>query len=180
MIDTENDLKADIVMPPAPIRALRIYPHVDVTLTYQNFGSAWLCILRGKTEDIHQVFNAFWNFGATNGEYQFFDHAQTVATFWSDADSLAQCFYRMIQFSAKHQSDGRKANLQLAQACMNTLRGNCHEAFLDFDSMIFMGEVYATGTISAERPDDSFKDAVIIQGHKDKESDKKDLTVETE
>jgi hypothetical protein len=73
---------------------MKLYNNLLVTITYQNFGSTWTLILRGKTEDIELAANGLYNLGATNGDCEFYDHAQTVGIVWTDEISLRQFFFR--------------------------------------------------------------------------------------
>jgi len=156
----------DMGIHPDTMASMKVYSHIDVDMSYQNFGSAWCCILRGSTENINLVFNAFYNWGATNGDIQFYDHVQTVAVFWTDEQSLARCFYRMRINSPKYRHLGKQANWAHVHACMNELR-NHHEPFLNFADM-YVADTYHVGTITAERPDNDMKDAIIANAHKDK------------
>ena len=156
-------------IPKAP-RGILPYQTIDVTLTYQNFGSTWLCILRGKTEDIDLVFNGLFNFRATNGEYQFHDHVQTVAVFWSDRRALRRFFFNRYFFSRSVGGATRqlvRESMKYSHNQIQALRDNGHEFFMDFSKQ-FMPQVHAMGTISAERPDADFKDAVLDYAFKDK------------
>jgi hypothetical protein len=72
---------------------MRLYKNIAVDFTIQNFGTAWLGILRGKTEDIEIVFNGFFNFCATSGKLEYKDHCQTIATFWTNKRKMKRYFY---------------------------------------------------------------------------------------
>jgi hypothetical protein len=150
---------------------MKVYPSLDVDLTYQNFGSTWLCILRGKTEDIDLVFNGLYNLGATNGDYQFFDHAKTVATFWSDRKGLLRFLFNQAFLPIRC---GNKGVGKIVRRCMRQaqkrileLRTTGHEVFLDFENK-FELTVHGIGKVTAERPDSDFKDAVMSNAFKDR------------
>ena len=156
-----------------PERGVQLYPDFDVRLTYQNFGSTWLCILRGESANIERVFNGLYNYRATNGDYSFFDHAETVATFWSDYRSLRRFFFNRYWFP---RSDNLPffRRVKLAKEAMRyalnqiaELRANGHEFFMDF-SVKFEPVVHTMGTTNAENPDADFKDAVLTHAFKDK------------
>lgn len=160
MIETEDTQTILVIPPPLP-RALRIYEALDVKLSYQNFGSAWLCVLRGKTEDIELVFNGLFNWGATNGECYFVDHSQTVATFWSSEEQLTRFFYNIYSVSSSTRYKGRKANLLASSNKIAALKESCHEIFLRFDDGVpeIFAEGHSLGHLTAEKPDDDFRDA---------------------
>lgn len=132
-------------------------------------------ILKGNTEEIDLAFNGLFNLGATNGSYEFRDHLQTVAVFWSDETSMQrfffnQCFLpRCTTRKKKEKTDGAYplatsfSNSQMAQ-----LR-QCHEFFLDFNNR-FVPDTYTNGKISAERLDTDMKDAILNHAYADKQS----------
>ena len=159
-----------------PERGVVIYPSVDVRLTYQNFGSTWLCILRGSSENIDLVFNGLYNWKGTNGDYQFHDHVQTVAVFWSDRRALRRFFFNRYFVP---RSDGGKRKrctnqgrlirnaMRYAHSQIQALRDNGHEFFMDH-SRQYMPQVHGMGQINAERPDSDFKDSVLGYAFADK------------
>jgi hypothetical protein len=150
-------------------RGIRPYPNLDVVLTYQNFGSAWLCVLRGNTENIDLVFNGLFNLCATNGDYQFFDHLQTVAVFWSDRKAMRRFFFNQTYlYESQPCLRAAKRAMRKALDMILKLRANGHEFFMDFSNQ-FVAEIYATGQMTAERPDSDFKDAVLSNAFKDRD-----------
>ena len=44
------------------VKGIRVYEHINVDLTYQNFGSSYLFILRGSAACIDLVFNGLYKF----------------------------------------------------------------------------------------------------------------------
>jgi hypothetical protein len=154
---------------PEPVEGMRVYSNIPVELTYQNFGSTWLCVLRGKSEDIDLVFNGLFNLCASNGDYQFFDHTQTVAVFWSDRKNMLRFFFNQFfgprcnpEFTSLWKGQGKlvREAMRYAKSKVQDLRDNCHEQFVDFTNT-FLPQIHAMGQISAERPDSDFKDAVL-------------------
>lgn len=163
------------VEPKSKPHTMRVYQNTPVTMTYQNFGSTWLCILRGKATDIDDVFNGLFNYRGTNGEYQFFDHAQTVALFWSDRKAMRRFFFNQYFFP---KSDGNyglskrqlvKSALRYAYKKLDELAKHCHESFMDFTSQ-YEPTVHGIGRISDARPDNDFKDAVLSHAFANKNS----------
>lgn len=141
-------------------------------MTYQNFGSSYLCILRGKTEDIELVFNGLFNFGATNGGLDYYDHSKTVAVFWSDYKSLRKFFFNRRFIPQSDEPSGR-----IIRACMHEAQDNMillsenHEFFMRFADS-YMPETHDVGSISAERPDHDMKDAIISHAYRDRTGEK--------
>lgn len=155
---------------------MRIYQSYDVKLTYQNQGSTWLGILRGKSEDIDIVFNGLFNLEATNGDYQFQDHLKTVATFWTNSEHLHRFFFNMrfnpVAFGKtcakrpEHKHPAYRHCMRFADDRIQELRDTAHEFFCDFQRKI-MPDFHSTGQVKAERPDVDFKDSVLIHAHQD-------------
>jgi hypothetical protein len=156
---------------------MRVYPDIDVELTYQNFGSSWLVILRGSTENIERVFLGLWNLGATQGELEYKDHLQTVARFWSDEKNMRRFFMNQIDIPLctvphkKKETDRvYKTACIVADAKMKVLRETSHEFFLNH-RLTSPGDVYDMGVVCAEKPDVDMKDAIINNAYRDKEHD---------
>lgn len=152
---------------------IKVYPKIDVDLSYQNFGSAWLCILRGSTENIESVYNGLYNFCATNGKEPSYRNAsQTCAVFWSDKKSLRRFFFNqhfIPRFDVDKICDGKtiRAAMRHAKECIKALRETGHEFFIDF-SHTFELDAYSVGQVKAEKPDSDFRDAVLTHAFKDK------------
>jgi hypothetical protein len=147
---------------------MRLYQNLDVNLTYQNFGSTWALVLRGKTEDIEQAANGLYNWGATNGDCEFYDHAQTVGVIWTDKPSLQKFFENVIEQQLFNEDKPMHAGVKTeAEARIQEMQ-SCHENFFDFANR-FVPETYGTGTMTAERPDADMKDAILQNAFADKE-----------
>ena len=159
---------------------VRPYHGLNTALTYQNFGSVWLCILRGKPEDIELAFNGLFNLCGTNGtviangkedtagelEFDNRDDISGVATFWTSRNALRRFFFNRYFMSrcaddptVKQGALVRRA-MRYALARLAKLRKWGHEAFLDY-SQVYDAAEHAFGQVSAERPDSDFKDAVL-------------------
>ena len=156
---------------------MKLHSTLNVELTYQNFGSAWLGVLRGTTEAINQAFNGLYNFCATNGECQFQDHAQCIATFWTDRKAMRRYFfnrYNIQRYVGRDDINNGKlarASMRYAHEQMNLLTGKCHEPYLNFDKQGKDVDLYSCGgKISAERPDTDMKDAILLHAFAIQES----------
>jgi len=154
-------------------RGLRLYPNVDVVLTYQNFGSSWLGILRGSSDNIELVFNGLFNLCATNGDVSYQDHAKCVAVFWSDRRGMRRFFFNQhfLPRFKLGESNGqlKRQAMRYAHTQLEALTNFGHESFMDFDNQ-FTLEPYSCGSITAERPDEDMKDAILAHAFTEKES----------
>ena len=169
-IDEDSDIDLTIPLKAPEKRFIRPHRNLRVTMNYQNFGvETWLAILRGSPEQIELAFNAMYNWGATNGEMQYFDHSQTVAIFWTSEEKLLRCFYNQFRFSPHTAHYGKNHNAQAAIDVVQKLREVGHEPFMNFAN-VFDTDDYSTGTISAERPDNDFKDNVLAHAFHDGEN----------
>jgi len=142
---------------------MQLYPTNKVTIAFQNYGSVWLMVLRGKEEEILLVFNGLWNLKATSGELEFTDHNRSIAKFWSSEKRMYQFFFN------RHflQWDSEKHAHVYARMQMDVLRQQ---------SMVFqpqrgfpLSDAFSMGSASAERPDLDFKTAVLEHAHKEKD-----------
>lgn len=163
------------------LRGLVLFPSRPVELSYQNFGSTLLCILRGSTENVEAAFNGFHNLSGTNGEMQWFDHAQTVGIFWSNWRGLRRFFFNLyflrhigqVNHSVKsqayriHRRRLVRQSMKFALQQLSTLRENYHETIMRFADRIDTDN-YSCGTMTAERPDYDGKDLILINAHTDK------------
>jgi hypothetical protein len=153
---------------------MKLYPTVDVDFNYQNFGSAWLGILRGATENIELVFNGLYNLCATNGTHQFQDHLQCVSIFWTDKRAMRRFFfnrYYLPRFTSRFDVNNGKLVRQAmrhAHEQLAILSQDSHETYLRFNRS--MPETYSSGTICAERPDNDMKDAILANAFKEKDT----------
>lgn len=156
--------------------SMKLCPTVDVQMSYQNFGSAWLGILRGPTEAIKLVFNGLFNYRATNGECDFQDHLEMIATFWTDRRAMRRFFFNQYYMPRcmgnRGRGQGKLARMAMRYAWAQLANmSSCHEQYLDFANH-FMPETYGQGIVSAERPDADMKDAILANAFTEKDSAK--------
>lgn len=161
---------------------MKLYANLDVNLTYQNYGSTWALTMRGKTEHIEQAVNGLFNWGATNGDCEYYDHTQTVAVIWTDEPSMRRFFYLQalrkmvssIEYVRTHTAEnrilGKLAGKRISEIAhvqaerrIRALRHR-HEKFFNFTKS-YMPETHGTGQITAERPDLDMKDSILINAH---------------
>jgi len=156
---------------------MRPYKDIPVTITYQNFGSSWLCGLRGKVADIEKVYNGLF-YRATEGklEYQFDTSpaGEALALFWTSEKGMFYFFYRSIlNVRLNHDGEdlGAKGNSfenHYAKMMVARLKKE-RDTFLTFDKRRAAGpHMYGQGTIAAERPDADFKDKVLEYAFSDR------------
>lgn len=161
---------------------MRIYESVDCEATRQSFGSLWLVVLRGTEEAINSVFNGVYNWGGCNGELDWHNQERNIATFWTTPQRLVWCFAHMsvMRLADSNIGKGKKygawplaceeANLKLESLAQ------CQETFLTFDTAE-ASHVYTLGSISAERPDEDWRDAIVFNAFKDR-SERKSVDLE--
>ena len=153
---------------------MQLYAALPIWFTYQNFGSAWLGILRGPTESIQEAFNGLYNLAATNGEFEFGDHLETIGVFWTEWRQMRRYFfnrYYMPRCDGNTKGQGKLARsaMRYALAQLDLLAESCHESYLVFEDKS-MPETYGSGMICAERPDSDMKDAILANAFQEKES----------
>ena len=149
---------------------MKLHSDLDVNFTYQNFGSAWLGILRGSTENIELAFNSLFNLCATNGSKEYQDHLELIATFWTDKHAMRRYFfnrYYMPRYNGAKDGKLARAAMRHAWAKLEQLSATSHESYLSFDRNV--AEAFGMGSITAERPDTDFKDAVLDNAFKTKD-----------
>jgi hypothetical protein len=153
---------------------MKLYPSLDVRLSYQNFGSSWLCILRGPTEQIHQAFNGLFNYRATNGECEFQDHLELVAIFWTDRRAMRRFFFNQFFMPRCMGNSGRGmgklSRMAMRHAWSQLARMSAHHEMYWSSAAAFMPETYGNGMITAERPDADMKDAILASAFQEKET----------
>lgn len=156
------------------IGSMKFIHNLDVDLHYQNFGSAWLGIMRGPTEQIELAFNSLFNYCATNGRLEYQDHTQTVATFWTSPTQMLRYFVNRwliprglgsyLESNPKHF----RTACWYANGFLNQLKVN-HEVFQEHN--IEDLHYYTCGVAKAEKPDVDMKDAILVHAFTDKEID---------
>ena len=137
---------------------MKIY---NTEVSYQNFGTSWLIILKGAEKDIEESYNSFYNFCASGIEpnLDWRDGAKTVATFWSNETRMKDYFKNIFEICREGLETETVAFVDKNLAELR----NSPESFWDFRKH-YMPDVHETGTIKAERPDNDFKDLVILNG----------------
>lgn len=148
---------------------MKIYRNLDVNLTYQNFGSTWALIMRGKTESIEAATNGLFNWKATSGDVEFHDLAETVGVIWTNEDSMEHFFFcqaenhLLNQIDCEPNSDMEKRIKKVASS-ISTRKMKClreyHENFFNFSGS-HAPETYGNGKLTAERPDVDMKDSIV-------------------
>lgn len=153
---------------------MKLYPNITANLTYQDYGTSWLLVLRGKKLDIELLFNALYNFGAVEKSAIEFNETEDEVTVWSNEDKTWNCFYYVFLnrlLNRGHKDCVFTEDVALAQA---------QEAFTDFlenhresrtlyryNKPKFV-DTYDFGKLTAERPDADMKDAILSHAFHDK------------
>lgn len=134
----------------------------DVTVVYQDYGTAILFFIQGKTEqDAYGKWLSLYNWGATSSEANFV--APNTIACWSTARKFQRYLFN-IHLNRIVQN--RPANVKgvMDDAVLATARAKeefeatARESFRSVNSQILPFEM---GEISAEEPDDDFASAVL-------------------
>lgn len=146
------------------------YPSLTVSLTVQKYGSKWLGILRGLKDDIDLTFNGLFNFGASNGEYQFASSAEDVAIFWTSQGQMRKFWRNKFYFAnadkCHDESQLEKESEAYANAQMGLLE-SAQEVFQQYKKESAEISFFGSGTTSAEKPDEDMKDAILSRAFAD-------------
>jgi hypothetical protein len=152
---------------------MKLYKNMEVELAYQNVGGKWVGLLMGAHEEIELAFNSLFNHGATNGALQYLNAEQTSGYFWTTATKMIRYFERKYEFLPEtnqiYETDPVRCKQEskvYSIACMAQLSASqtvVENLFPEFD-----GEPMEMGTISAEKPDEDFKDKVLFHSLGDK------------
>lgn len=157
------------------IAGMKVYNSVDANLTYQNFGSSWLGILRGTSEQIRLTCNGLYNLRATSGRETYHNEERTLATFWTSEKAMRRFFYNQLYLPREmgnHELDSlRKECDSHAQAQIEALSLE-NEEFMVFEKN-FSPTIFGNGTIVAERSDHDMKDAILSNAFSEKDFTKK-------
>jgi hypothetical protein len=159
---------------PDSLGGMKIYDTLDVQLTYQNFGSAWLGILRGIPDQIRLTCNGLFNLMATNGREEYHNEEETIATFWTSEEQMNQFFYNKHYLPREMGHTDVQALKAEARQFANDMVASMepyHEEFMTFESNP-TPITFGSGTITAERPDSDMKDAILSHAFTEKTSEK--------
>lgn len=135
-------------------------------ISYQNCGSSCLVFIKGDNKlEVEQRFYSFWNWKATNGELDWF--SDTHAKFWSSKERMLKYFENicLMELIDNHPNDfkGKKAGAmpEARRRALERFEALEEEKFpVLFGSSI---ELHSFGVVSAERPDEDWRDLVTTQ-----------------
>lgn len=154
---------------------LKLYPNTNATLAIQNYGSGCLMVLRGGKNEINLLFNALFNLRAVDNTRLDFNEMEDEATCWTTEKKVEKFF---VNFSLHrllnrgHTCDGLTRGVAEKQG--KDLFQNFYDNHRESRSLYHYGspannDFYSLGKITAERPDNDFKDKVLGYAFKDKE-----------
>lgn len=153
---------------------MKLYPNLNATLTYQDYGSSWLLVMRGSKQDINLLFNAIYNFGAVEKSSPEFNDTEDVATVWSNEDKTWNFFYylhlnRFLNRGHKDCVFTEDVALADAQKAFDIFVETAREPRMLYKNSkpVFLDN-YSVGKIKAENPDADMKDAIISNAFNDK------------
>lgn len=148
---------------------------MDVSLNFQNFGSAWLGVLRGIPAHIELVCNGLFNLRGTNGRVEYHSEDKTIATFWTSENAMRRFFYNqhyLPREMGNHELPILREESQLFAEAQLAEMLNHHEEFMTLESSA-PAVTFGNGTITAERPDNDMKDAILSHAFTEKDSPKR-------
>lgn len=156
---------------------MKIHKTLSVDFGIQNFGTAWLGILRGPTEQIELAFNGFYNYRATEGKLEYQDGCQTIATFWTSKKKMRRYFinrYYIPAFDVDNRKSAAKTAWEARRWAIEqmSLLSNSQEAFINYNKQI-EPDTYSCGIISAEKPDLSLKEYLVLESFKTSPQEKR-------
>ena len=142
----------------------------NIKLAYQNYGSSILIFIQGVTqEDAHGKYLSLWNWNATSSDENYV--ADNVIAVWSTIEKLMEYFYsiRLMQLS---NADDAKPAMSKDERKLNGMKRDKEARLLaaadfaevateSYRSVNSNYVEYSMGTITAEKPDDDFKDCVL-------------------
>ncbi len=132
----------------------------------QDFGTSWSIIMRGPKQEIAWVHNAMFNWGATNDGHFNWNIAETEASFFTTKDRMTKFFKGFWENRLWHENKLADEAAALAKASVEDLFVNHRESRHQYKASTYEDNAYRVGKITAERPDSSFKDAVIESAFK--------------
>jgi len=140
---------------------------MKVTLTYQNYGTSILIFIQGESlEDAKGQWLSLYNWGATSTEPR--NVAKNVIACWSTLEKLR---HYLFVINEHRLLSNRPANMG-DEELKATAKYKAASDFANIEAEAFRSvnsnfEVYEMGTISAEKPDDDFKDSVMKYAFRD-------------
>lgn len=153
---------------------MKIYNNINATFTMQDYGSAWLIIMRGTQQEIEWLFNGFFNHGAVDTSEIKWNDLDDTALFWTNKEKMGKFFWNLAlhrklnQGHADNKSTSNAAYL-IGESMLKDLYNNHRES----RNMYHYGSEnyyqYNIGKISAESPDLDMKDAIINHAYAEKE-----------
>jgi hypothetical protein len=166
---------------------MKIY---NTDVSYQSLGENLLIILRGNEKDIEETYNGFYNFGATadrprrkdswdeDSHLEYGTHNRDVATFMSSVSGMHRYFKNRVwhkdwenwRKSLKGKKGGiteqdeKDFDLTCKVKADDLLGEFVHSRETFYNPAAKDSSVHFYGladSITAERPDDDFRDAIL-------------------
>jgi hypothetical protein len=144
-------------------------------MAMQDYGSGSLMVLRGKKQEINLIFNALFNFGAVDNSELNFNETEDTATCWTNKQKIRKfftnfCLNRLL--NRGHKDD--KFTASVAEEEGGKIYQDFYNNHRESRTLYHYGssasnDFYSLGKMSAERPDNDFKDKVLGFAFKDKE-----------
>lgn len=145
---------------------MKLFKSLNADIKVVDFGTSWSIVMRGSKQEIDYIFNAMFNYGATNNAHYNFNDAETEASFFTTKDRMTKFFKGFWENRLWHENKLADEAAALAQASVEDLFVNHREPRQQYRQTTYEDNAYRVGKITAERPDSSFKDAVIESAFK--------------
>lgn len=149
---------------------MKLYNSITAETFVQDFGNSWLIVMQGPRNEVELLFNGFFNFGATDDpNYIWDDVSELGGTFFTTKERMTKFFEGYLENRYCNAGKSQEESIALAQkeapALVEDLFLN-HRQSRAPQQKAFDDGVYNFGTTNAEKPDDSFIDAVIANLNK--------------
>ena len=145
---------------------MKLFKSLNADIKVVDFGTSWSIVMRGSKQEIDYIFNAMFNYGATNDAHYNFNNTETEASFFTTKERLTKFFKGFWENRLWHENELADEAAALAKASVEDLFANHREARQQYRATTYEDSKYSFGKIKAERPDDSFKDVVAANANK--------------
>ena len=145
---------------------MKLFKSISADVKVVDFGTSWSIVMRGSKQEIDWLFNAFFNFGATNDAHYNWNDAETEASFFTTKDRMTKFFKGFWENRLWHENKLADEAAALAKASVEDLFTNHRESRQQYKATTYEGSEYPLGKVSAVNPDDSFKDVVVENASK--------------
>ena len=145
---------------------MKLFNSISADVKMQDYGTSWSIVMRGSKQEIEWLFNAFFNFGATNDPHYNWNDAETEASFFTTKARLTRFFENLWINRLWHENKVADEAKSLAVKSVEDMFNLHREPRQQYKATTYEGDEYSFGKTKAENPDDSFKDAIVTNAGK--------------